>query len=217
VNRIDAIIVAILSNMSTEARSPAWTRVAKFVGVPLVGFALVQANSIYPFIRFRYEPANIVASTMSFLLPFVAAHFAVIIPLRWWGKALAILLLLPLLALCVIGAFFESLMIGDALLTGVNPAFEPIASVPMGSYLVGIYRTDCGAPCSFGIYPLQEKQILPGILLVRPLPGFDEASDATYKVIREDTLLLEVPEYFDGKYRTPARSRVYHLKRFLYF
>jgi len=108
-------------------------------------------------------------------------------------------------------------MIGDTWRTGVNSAFEPIASVPMGGYSVGIYRTNCGAPCSFGIYPLQEKQIMPGILLVRALPGFEPADKAAFKVIGKDALLLQVPEYFDGEVRTPARSRVYHLKRFLYF
>jgi hypothetical protein len=157
---------------------------------------------------------------VSLLLPFLTAILAFIIPRRWLTTIITVVLLVPLLCFSAIGLLFEGFLLTYTVRHGVNPAFERIATVPMADYSVGIYRTDCGALCSFAIYPLQEKQIVPGILVVRALPGFDDAGEATYKVIGQDTLLITVPAYVDNDspVRTmPARSRIYHLKRFLYF
>jgi uncharacterized SAM-binding protein YcdF (DUF218 family) len=130
-------------------------------------------------VRFSNDIVNFVVGTLSFLLPFLTAFFALIIPRRWLTTVIAIVLLLPLLCFSALGLFFESLLIGDTFRTGLNPAFERIARVPMGGYSVGIYLSNCGAPCSLDIEVLQEKTIIPGILLVRELSGFDEAGEAT--------------------------------------
>lgn len=203
--------------MPIEVSPQRWTRAAKFVGLPLAGFALLQFDSVYPFVRFSNELANVFVGTTSYLLPFVAMIFALIIPRHWWSKVIITLVLLPLSLLCLMVCLLGSPTIGDILRTGVNGEFELINRASMGGYSVGIYRTNCGATCSFGIYPLQEKQIIPGVLLVRALGGFYPADNAAFKILGKDALLLQVPEYFDGEVRTPARERVYHLKRFLYF
>jgi hypothetical protein len=206
--------------MSIEAPPQTWTRTAKFLGLPLLVFVLLQADNDFPFVRFSNAFANVAVGTLSFLLPFLAAFFAFVIPKRWLTTVIVVALLLPLLCASAVGLLFGGLSIVDMFRTGSDASFERIASAPMIGYSVGIYRTNCGAPCSYGIYPLQEKQIVPGILLVRPLPGFDEADAATYKVIGQDTLLINVPPYVDDYHpwaSIPARSKTYHLKPFLYF
>jgi hypothetical protein len=206
--------------MSTEAPPQTWTRTAKFLGLPLLVFVLLQADNDFPFVRFSNAFANVAFGTLSFLLPFLAAFFAFVVPKRWLTSVLVVVFLLPILCFSAAGLFFEGLMAGDIWRTGLNPSFERISTVPLDGYSVGIYRTNCGAPCSYGIYPLQERQIIPGILLVRALPGFDEAGGATYQVIGQDTLLINVPPYVDDYHpwaSIPARSQTYHLKPFLYF
>jgi hypothetical protein len=206
--------------MSIEAPPPTWTRTAKFLGLPLLGFVLMVGDAAFPLVRFRSELANVVVGTLSFLLPFLTVFFALVIPRRWLTTVIAVVLLLPLLCISALGLLFEGLLLGDTFRTGLNPALERIATVPMVGYSVGIYRTDCGAPCSLEIYLLQEKRIVPGILLVRALPGFDDAAEATYKVIGQDTLSINIPPYVDNDPRgvsIPARSKIYHLKPFLYF
>lgn len=66
----------------------------------------------------------------------------------------------------------------------------------------------------------QERTIAPGLLLVREFARFANAGAATYKVVDQDTLQINVPAYIDVDPRgvwIPARSKIYHLKPFLYF
>ncbi|MGA6970573.1 MAG: hypothetical protein WBY93_03020 [Candidatus Binatus sp.] len=207
--------------MSIEASTPTCTRTAKFLGLPLVGFVLLQADGMFPVVRFSNELVNFAIGTLSFLLPFLAAFFAFVIPKRWLTTVIAVALLLPLLCFSALGLLFNGVLVRDALRIRSNPAFERIATAPMGGYSVGIYVSDCGAVCSPGIDLIQEKQIIPGILLTRALDGIDQADKATYQVTGQDTLLINVPPiYTDDTQRVvwiPARSKTYHLKPFLYF
>jgi hypothetical protein len=207
--------------LSIEAPPQTRTRTVKFLGLPLLGFVLLQADGCFPFVRFSNDLANFAVGTLSFLLPFLAAFFAFVIPKRWLTTAIAIVLLLPMLCFSAAGLLFYGLIAPDAFGTGVNPSFERIANVPMGTYSVGIFVSDCGAVCSPGIDLRQEKQIIPGILLVRALSGFDDADKATYKVIGQDTLRIDIPPIHSDNERKvvwiPARTKTYHLKPFLYF
>src|SRR5208282_3297373 len=129
-------------------------------------------------------------------------------------------LLLPLLCFSALGLLFNGVLVRDALRIGSNPAFERIATAPMGGYSVGIYVSDCGAVCSPGIDLIQEKQIIPGILLTRALDGIDQADKATYQVIGQNSLTISTPAYPDSDRpweSIPARSKTYHLKSFVYF
>jgi hypothetical protein len=73
--------------------------------------------------------------------------------------------------------------------------FEPISTVPMGGYRVRIFRTDCGAPCSPGIVIQQERQLVPGVLLVRTVGGFERGYDVTHRVVGCDSLLINYQLY----------------------
>jgi hypothetical protein len=148
--------------------------------------------------------------------PFMTAIFALFIPRRWLTTILVIVLLVPLMLASLFVFLLNVLTINDIFRTGVNPSFEPLAHVPMDGYSVGIYLTDCGAPCSFGIDILQEKQIVPGLLLVRRLEGFDQAIWPVYQVIGTGILRVNIPQYGKGRDAAPARSSTYYLRSYLY-
>jgi hypothetical protein len=202
--------------MSAAVTPRAWTRSTKFVGLLLLGLLVVLADASFPFVRFRNELANVIVGAMSLLLPFVAAVFVLMVPFptRSLTAGIAIILLLPLMLFGAFGLFVWSFPISETYRTGVNPEFQQIASVPMDGYSVKIYLTDCGTPCSFGIYILQEKQIFPGVLLVRKLYDFDPAREATYKVLANNTIRVDVPAYNE---RNGAQSKIFRLKPYLYF
>lgn len=209
-----------LALMSNEASPPTWKHTAKFVALPLLGFVLMAVNDLFPFVRLNNDLANFVVGTLSLLLPFVAATFALIIPRRWLTSVILLVLLLPLLFLSAFFLLVDGFLIRDAFRMGGDPAFKRVANVPMDGYSVGLFVNDCGAPCGIGIDLFQERSIIRGILLVRALLGFDDADSASYKVIGDDTLQVDVPAFVDSDPRgmsIPAQSRVYHLKRFLYF
>jgi hypothetical protein len=206
--------------MSIAAPPPSWKRTAKFLGFPLVGFLLLQTDGCFPVVRLSNELANFAVGTLSFFLPFLAAFFAFVIPKRWLTTIVAIVLLLPLLCFSTVGLLFNGILVRDALRIGSNPAFERIGTVPMSGYSVGIYLSNCGAVCSPAIDLIQEKQIIPGILLTRALDGIDQADKSTYQVIGQDTLTINTPAYPDSDRPSesiPARTKTYHLKPFVYF
>jgi hypothetical protein len=202
--------------MSAAVAPWAWTRATKFLGLLLLGLLVVLANAAFPLVRFRNELANVIVGAISLLLPFVAAVFVLMVPFprRSLTAGIAIVLLLLLTLFCTFGLFVWSFPISETYRTGVNPEFQQIASVPMDRYSVNIYLTDCGTPCSFGIYILQEKQIFPGVLLVRKLYDFDPAREATYKVLGNNTIRVDVPAYDE---RNGAQSVIFRLKPYLYF
>jgi hypothetical protein len=209
-----------LSDKSIRQPARNWKRTFKFVGLPLLGFFLLQADGVFPLVRFSNELANFAAGTLSFLLPFLAAFFAFMIPKRWLTTVIVVALLLPLLCFSALGLLFQGFLVKDALRIGSSPAFERIATVPMGAYSVGVFLNNCGAPCSLDVNLLQERPIIPGVVFVRALDGFADAGDPTCKVVGPDTLMVSIPAYVDNDRpweSQPARSKTYHLKPFLYF
>jgi len=184
----------------------------------MIAFLVVVANDWYPVIRFSDERLNVAVGTAICFMPFVTAIFALFIPRRWLTRIFVIVPLVPLMLVSLFVLLLDiSISDIDTFRTGLNPAFEPIARVPMGGYSVGIYLTNCGAVCSFGIEILQEKQIVPGLLLVRRLEGFEPAIWPVYQVIGKGIIRVDVPRYGVGSDAALARSRTYYLKPYLYF
>lgn len=158
------------------------------VAVSLVGcLALVHANWFHPVVRFGHPAANQIALLLALTLPWLAILPVALLP-RPWARVVGLVLLLPPLAYSAFFAPFIAMEIEDTVAHGVDRAFTPIATVPMNGYRVRIFRTDCGATCAYGIVLRQERQLLPGIYLVRQLEGFYPAEDATYRVLGRDSL-----------------------------
>jgi hypothetical protein len=206
--------------MPTESRLPAWLRTAKFLGLPLLVYALFQANCYFPVLRFSNAFANYLIYALTFSLPFLAVIFAIFIPKKWLTRIIAVVLLLPVLPHAAIGGFLVGSTAAETYSKSTDTIKEHIVGVPMDGSTVNIYRFDCGVPCGVGILVYQEKKIFPGVLLVRLLDEFDDVETATYKVMGDNTLRVDVPPmvYQDHPERSfPARSETYHLKRYVYF
>ena len=77
---------------------------------------------MFPVVRFSNELVNFAIGTLSFLLPFLTAFFAFVIPKRWLTTVIAVVLLLPLLCFSALGLLFNGVLVRDALRMGSNPA-----------------------------------------------------------------------------------------------
>jgi hypothetical protein len=152
-------------------------------------FATVQANWFYPVLRFGSASLNHLFLLISFTLPWVALGTLLYLP-RLWTKVVAILFLLPALAYSAFFAPFTAVETVNTIGRGHDPGFQPISTVPMDGYRVTIFRTNCGATCSYGIAVRQERQLVPGVFLVRELDGFDKYYDAPHRVVGRDSLLV---------------------------
>jgi hypothetical protein len=163
---------------------PRWLRESprrpvRTVLVAVLCFGLIQANWIFPVLRFDSAALNhlflLLAFTLSCLALLALGYFP-----EFWQKLVALLVLLPILAYTLIFAPFTAAMTVQTIFQGYDSSFQPIGTAPMDGYRVTIFRTDCGATCSWGVALRQERQLVPGVLLVRTLDGFYPAYDADY-------------------------------------
>lgn len=74
-------------------------------------------------------------------------------------------------------------------------SFEPVWREQRGVSELVLYRTNCGAPCSFGLVLRQKRRIVPGVRAVRRLDGWYPADAATLSSISSNTLRVEVAPY----------------------
>ncbi len=188
---------------------------ATLIGWPSLLFLLVQLDALHPVFRLNTAAANLAFGSASFLFPFVSASYALNTPKHLFTRIILIIFLSPLLCLAIAALFFESGAAVETFQTGKNPNFELLARAPMDGYSVAVYRTDCGAPCSFGIYLLQEKPIFPGVLLVRALDSFDSADEANFQKLGENRLRTNVRKYSNS--HTAIEAHDFELKSWVYF
>jgi hypothetical protein len=181
----------------------------------LVIYALVIANWTWPIIRFTSPTLNALVLLAAFVLPWIALVCATRFP-SLWARGAAMVVLAPLLLYTAFFGFFLVLNLVDLVKDGRDPSFAPLAAVAMDGYRVGLYRTNGGATTSFGVAVRQERQLAPGLLLVRQLHGFYPASEARYEVLARDRIRVSVPEYTPDRPET-AESRVYRLNPRVYF
>jgi len=177
-------------------------------GIPITLAALAAAclaylNLRHPVLRLAYPYANVVALWLLLLLP-VAAAIVALIRLRRWARWLMLALTGcvfaytgPILFLVTLGLFTTPISAPD-------PSFLPLhrLSLPAGGSLV-VYRTDCGAPCSFGIVVRQERALVPGLLLVRDVYAHDDIDDASVEIMTPEWALVS--------------GREVHLQRWVYW
>jgi hypothetical protein len=175
----------------------------------LVVFGLTLWNWLYPFLRLESQLLNYAAFSALCLSIWLGLYPALTIRrdgLRVLTSMSVILVGLLALPLACIAAGATAV----SLLSEPDPGLEVLASVPMGNQVVVIHRTNCGAPCAFGIGVRRERRILPGLLRVQQLPGFYPADTASYTVVDAHTIEISVPDYAPHR-RSPVASRVYHL------
>jgi hypothetical protein len=168
------------------------SRVITRVCVPIAVFVLAWVNWRYPLVRFHSQLANQVAFLGVLLLPIAAGIAGTGVPerkIRW-------LLRLPVAPFATVGAVLAlPALIGliDTARFGYDPAFEPIARYALESRGLTVYRTNCGAPCSYGIVVRVERPLLPGLLVVRDVYREYPADTVQLRVLGGDQFEIGVP------------------------
>jgi hypothetical protein len=181
----------------------------------LAGFSAVVANWRYEVLRFSSPVLNAVALLAGLTLPVVALVIAASRLTGWWRGIASALLALP-----VVYGTFASLFVTMHLVwvieNGTDRSFESLGAVPVEGGRVGVYRTDCGATCDYGVAVRQERPLLPGVLLVRRLQGFYPAYQATFQPLGPRTVRVSVSPHGQRNAVT-VRSRVYVVQPRVYF
>jgi hypothetical protein len=198
---------------TSEAPPRTGFRTIKFLGLPLLAFAVALEAGQHPLIRFDDELADVVVETFPYFLPFATLVFALIIPQHPVTKVAAFVFMLPLLAVSSLMLGLGADSISKAYKTGTDPDFERVTTVAIERYSIGLYRKGGGVFSSPVIYVLEQKKILPGILLVRVISVIGPAYTATCKLIGKDTVQIVVPPHIDvdAEYTTRTETETYKL------
>jgi uncharacterized SAM-binding protein YcdF (DUF218 family) len=190
-------------------------RSAGIILVAVAGFAALMANWTWPTFRFASPVANTSVLLVGFLLPWLAAWYAVRLPHRW-AQILVLMGLLPLLLYTSFFGFFASMHLASVVESGEDTSFQLLERAPYNGSHVAIYRTNGGATTSFGISVRHERKLLPGLLLVRQLGGFYPASEAVYEFPSTEQIRVSVGAYREDS-PDSAGTRVFDLKPYVYF
>jgi hypothetical protein len=168
------------------------SRVIRRVCAPAAVFVLGLINWRYPFVRFDSQLANQVAFLGVLLLPIAASIAGTGVSslrTRW-------LLRLPLAPFAIVGVLLglpAAIGLLDTARLGFDPSFEPIARYALHSRGLTVYRTNCGAPCSFGIVVREERPLVPGLLWVRDVYREYPADTVELRVLGGDRFEIGVP------------------------
>jgi hypothetical protein len=196
--------------------SPPRRRAIAFIGLLLAGFAAVVANWHHEVLRFSLPVLNPLALLAGLTLPIIAVVAAASRLSGWWRGTTLLLLVVPVVYSVFAGfvvAFHLAMVIDD----GTDRSFEALGVVPVEGGRVSIYRTNCGATCNYGVAVRQERSLLPGVLLVRRLPGFYPAYAATVETLGPRTVRVSVPPTGRRSGSDTVRSRVYVVQPHVYF
>jgi hypothetical protein len=132
---------------------------------------------------------------------------------RWWGNAIVIAGIFPLLFYSGL-VFFVAMMQLGAMKNGRDLSFEPLSERQWNGSHVRFYRTNGGATTDYGLVIRQERAILPGVLLVRRLDDFYPCYSVDAREIDEGVQVEDAHGSCPGFSQRPQK---YRLKRFVYF
>jgi len=163
-------------------------------------FILSILNWMFPVIRFSSHLLNEVFFLMICIIP------TLLIINGFIFKRISIKILN--LVLFILPSIFFLLL--GLITIGMDASLEKIDNIDMKYSNVSIYRTNGGATTDFGIVVRQEKNIFPGIILVKNLYSEYHMVDASYQVIDPNTIFITITgQQIDKKY--------FSLNRFVYF
>ncbi len=171
-------------------------------------FLLLLLNYNFPLFRFKNILANYYVGTIFCLLPiflivnFFYCQFSSVIKIIS-GVIFGVLSLF--FTVFALFTFIEALSIQD---TGHDDSFQNIHEIITNGYSIKVYQTDGGATTDFGIVVRQEKEILPGLLLVKSLYSQYHCDDVRYKLSDEKNLLIDDYEN-DSMVKIKLNSWVY--------
>jgi hypothetical protein len=169
---------------------------AKSAALPLVVCSVIAcavglAVSPLPLqLRFQHPAANYwFASALAIALPCSIAWSAARFRRRWLrmaGLFVALLVAIP----CGVFSLFALADAPEASST-VDPSFELIDQASPRGSAYRLYRTDCGATCSFGLALRREVDLLAGLKVVTPLWSQYRESEARLGVTSTHVQVLQ--------------------------
>lgn len=176
----------------------------------VVAYVIVLLNWKFPVLRCEPRWLNPPALLASFTLPWIALLFGWR-AVRGWAQRLAIVATLsPLLLSSVIFGAFVFSEASTAIRERNDDAYERIAETRVRFGTLALYRTSGGATTPFWIEVRHELRLVPGLVLVRELPGFRPAYEAKIVAVSGSRVKVIASE-------SSPPSREYELKRFVYF
>lgn len=131
---------------------------------------------------------------------------------RTWWRIAAIVISAILTLLAIIPALVVTITI---VLSGGEAMQEEISRQTFDKSDLVLYRTNCGAMCSYGLILQQEKHLLPGLRLTRWLGAWDPAKEAKIDVISSEQIHIEVAPY-ESKRLEPIHEDIYLPHTFLW-
>jgi len=181
--------------------------------VLMLAWGAIVANEWFPVLRLESPTQNAIWVLVAYALPWVALGLTLRRLQKWRRVAVTMILALPIGYTLIMGPMVVMHLMSVRGDHGRDRSFQRVAAVPVDGGRIAIYRSDCGLPCgNEGISVRHERRLARGLLLVRRLDGFEGAhNNARHDVIgpRRVRVSVEGPG--------PARSRVYDVKRWVYF
>lgn len=201
--------------MPPTESSPRRRRVLFDVALLFGVFLAMVANWRFEVLRFTSPSLNALALLAGLALPVIAL---VIAADRLTGprRVAAFALLLPPVVYSLFCGLFVTMNLLSIIGVGTDPSFESLGAVAVEGGRVGVYRTNCGATCNFGVAVRHERPLLPGVLLVRRLRGFYPAGAASFEALGPRTVRVTVPQS-GRRSGDGVRSRVYVVEPYVYF
>ena len=182
----------------------------------LAGFGAIVANWHYEVLRFSSPALNALALLAGLALPVVALVVAAS-RLTGWRRALGVALLALAVVYSLVASFVVTMHLASVIDDGTDRSFESLGTVAVEGGRVGVYRTNCGATCNYGVAVRHERPLLPGVLLVRRLQGFYPAYQAAFEALGPRTVRVSIPGNGQRTAADTVRSRVYVVKPLVYF
>lgn len=156
-------------------------------------------------LRFDIPVLNTLFSLFVFSVPWIV--FVLLVKTRAFrGQTPVVLLLIPVLVLTLPLAFLD---------VGFSGSDEPLKTIDMNGYRVGLHLLNCGAPCSFMIAVDQERVFIPHVMLSKRLYVFDPAFDARTEVLGKNVLQVTTLPYSDG--HPDEQTQVFRMKPHFFF
>jgi hypothetical protein len=180
--------------------------------LPLLGFFCLSllnwGSGLFgyrgPMLRFDIPVLNKLFSLFVLSVPWIV--FVLLVKTRAFrSQTPVVLLLIPVLILTLPLAFLDVGFSSD----------EPVKTIDLNGYRVGLHLLNCGAPCSFMIAVDQERVLIPHVILSERLYIFDPAFDARAEVLGKNVLQVTTLPYNDE--HPDQQTQVFRMKPHFFF
>jgi hypothetical protein len=182
-----------------------WTLLLfSFFGLSLLNRGAFLLGYSGPIFRFDLPLLNTFFGLLTLSVPWIV--FVLLVKTRTFrGQTPLVLLLIPVLVLTLPLALLDVGFSSD----------EPLKTVDMGGYRVGLHLLNCGAPCSFMVAVDQERVLIPHVILSKRLYVFDPAFDARTEILGRNVLRVTTLPYNDE--HPNEQTQLFRMKSHFFF